>query len=163
MNTILKERNGEHPWGDLGQLIALVIFMAVWVIDSFWLNWTTFGLEAFPNVIRMAVAVPIWILAGILIKVSHFVIDRDRRPAGVISTGAFRFMRHPVYLSALLVYLGLVISSLSLATFVVWVLICLFYNYIAAYEELLLIAKYGEAYRAYQRRTGRWLPKLQTR
>jgi len=162
MKTTLKERNGEHPLGDLGQLIALVIFMAVWVIDSFWLNRTTFGLEAVPNVIRMAVAFPIWLLAGILIKISHYVVHAESRPAGVISKGAFKYVRHPVYLSALLVYLGLVISSLSAAALIVWLLIFLFYNYIAAYEERLLIAKYGDAYRAYRRRSGRWLPKIKS-
>jgi protein-S-isoprenylcysteine O-methyltransferase Ste14 len=160
MNAPLKERNGEHPLGDVGQLIALVIFLAVWASDSFWLNFTTFGLEAVPNIIRMALAISVWLLAGILIKVSHYVVHAESRPAGVISKGAFKYIRHPVYLSGLLVYLGLVISSLSVAAMIVWLLIFLFYNYIAAYEERLLIAKYGDAYRTYQRHTGRWLPKL---
>jgi protein-S-isoprenylcysteine O-methyltransferase Ste14 len=111
----------------------------------------------------MAVAIPIWLLAGILIKVSHYVVHAENRPAGVISQGVFKYVRHPVYLSALLVYLGLVVSSLSVAALVVWLLILVFYNYIAVYEEHLLIARYGDAYRAYQRRTGRWLPKLKTR
>ena len=28
---------GEHPYGDLGQLILLVLFIAVWALDSFFL------------------------------------------------------------------------------------------------------------------------------
>ena len=26
---------GEHPWGDLGQLICLAIFILVWIVDIF--------------------------------------------------------------------------------------------------------------------------------
>ncbi len=33
--------NGEHPWGDLGQLILLGLFLIIWVGDSFVLHLTT--------------------------------------------------------------------------------------------------------------------------
>ena len=33
---------GEHTFGDMGQLILLVIFLVVWVADSFFLHYTTF-------------------------------------------------------------------------------------------------------------------------
>ena len=156
----IKEKKGEHPWGDTGQLIALAIFVTVWLADSFWLNWTTFLSETIPNVIRLTIAIPLWILSGVIINYSHFVVDADRRPAGVVSTGAFRYVRHPVYLSSLLVYLGLVASSLSLVSLAFWLLIFLFYNRIAIYEERILIAKYGQVYIDYQRNTGRLFPKV---
>ena len=156
----LKEKNGEHPLGDTGQLIAFLIFMVIWLTDSFWVKWTTLSAETVPNPMRLTIAIPVWILSGYLIMISHFIVHAACRPAGVVRSGAFRFVRHPVYLSAILCYLGLVISSLSIAALIVWLAIFGFYNFIAAYEEKILIAKFGQEYRDYQRRTGRWLPKI---
>ena len=38
----MKEKNGEHPFGDAGQLILLGVFLVVWVGDSFFLRKTNF-------------------------------------------------------------------------------------------------------------------------
>jgi protein-S-isoprenylcysteine O-methyltransferase Ste14 len=77
-----------------------------------------------------------------------------------VSTGAFRYVRHPLYLGCLLFYLGLAVSTASLISLVLWVMICIFYNYLASYEEKLLESKFGENYRTYKENTGKWLPKL---
>lgn len=42
MGEDTKARIGEHPLGDAGQLTALVLFVVVWVGDSFFLKQTTF-------------------------------------------------------------------------------------------------------------------------
>jgi protein-S-isoprenylcysteine O-methyltransferase Ste14 len=42
---------------------------------------------------------------------------------------------------------------------VVWMATFVFYNYIAGYEEKLLETKFGDSYREYERRTGKWLPR----
>ena len=34
-------REGEHPRGDLGQLIILAVFLTVWIADSFLFGITT--------------------------------------------------------------------------------------------------------------------------
>ena len=31
----MKGKNGEHPFGDAGQLILLVLFLILWIADSF--------------------------------------------------------------------------------------------------------------------------------
>jgi protein-S-isoprenylcysteine O-methyltransferase Ste14 len=43
---------------------------------------------------------------------------------------------------------------------VLWVAIFIFYNYLASHEEKLLEAKFGESYRSYQEKTGKWLPRM---
>jgi protein-S-isoprenylcysteine O-methyltransferase Ste14 len=42
------------------------------------------------------------------------------------------------------------------------VVIFLFYNYIAGYEERLMETKFGEDYASYKKRTGRWVPSRRT-
>jgi uncharacterized protein involved in cysteine biosynthesis len=59
----LKERKGEHPYGDTGQLLLLLVFAAVWVADSFFLNATTFLSNYVPDFIRHIVLVVLVIAA----------------------------------------------------------------------------------------------------
>jgi len=97
---------------------------------------------------------------AILLWTGKFVITGKERPNYVVDSGPFHYIRHPLYLAALLGYIGTAISSFSLFSFVLLIPIIIFYNYIAGYEEKLLEAKFGEPYRAYEKRTGKWLPRL---
>ena len=74
--------------------------------------------------------------------------------------GVFRFVRHPIYLGELLLYAGLLTLSLSLAAAVVWLVTISFLHYLSRYEERLLLARFGEAYRQYMREVPMWLPRL---
>ena len=155
----LKQNTGEHPAGDKGQMLLFALFMIVWILDSFFLQLTSVT-GMVPLLVRLVVAALILGLGFYLISVSHFIVDANKRPKGVVSTGAFKYVRHPVYLAALLFYLGMTITTLSLACVVLFLAILLFYNFMAGYEERLLIAKFGDDYRDYMTRTGRWLPRL---
>jgi protein-S-isoprenylcysteine O-methyltransferase Ste14 len=61
------------------------------------------------------------------------------------------------------VYLGLTVSTASLFCLALLVAIFLFYNTIAGYEEKLMEAKFGQAYIAYKKNTGRWIPHFSRR
>jgi protein-S-isoprenylcysteine O-methyltransferase Ste14 len=156
----MKEKNGEHPWGDAGQLIALGLFLVVWVGDSFFLHVSTFLSDYVPLAVRLAVLGLALITAVLLFRSGHVVVSHEQRPSGVVTTGAFRYVRHPLYLASMLGYIGLTAATFSLFSFVLLVGIWIFHNHIAGYEEELLEAKFGEAYRTYKQRTGKWLPKI---
>ena len=156
----MKEKRGEHPFGDAGQLILLAVFLIVWVSDSFYLHWSTFLANWIPHPARSGLLYVMLIMVAILVWTGRFVIIGKERPDHVVNTGPFHYVRHPLYLAALLGYIGTAISSFSLYSFVLLIPIIIFYNYIASYEEKLLEAKFGEAYREYERKTGKWLPRL---
>ena len=155
----MKEKNGEHPWGDAGQLILLVVFIAVWAFDSFALRFSTGPSRFVPLAVRLALSAIVFVLSLLLIRSVHGILDHDARPSGVIGTGSFRYVRHPLYLGSMLFYLALVIATASLLSLIVLLAICLFYDFIARYEERLLAERYGDEYRAYCARTGRWFPR----
>ncbi|HTP01728.1 MAG TPA: methyltransferase [Anaerolineales bacterium] len=154
----MKERKGEHPWGDSGQLLLLVVFTVIWVSDTFVYHWSTFLAARVPQAIRMGLLTLALLATFLLIRTGHVVISGKERPNHVVDTGAFHFVRHPLYLAALLAYLGTALSSLSLISLAVLVPGFLFYDYIASYEERLLEAKLGQPYFSYEARTGKWLP-----
>ena len=156
----MKEQKGEHPLGDMGQLILLGMFCVIWVGDSFFLRKSTFLSGYLPLYLRL-IMLGLALVSGMyLFRSGHAVVSHDKRPNSLVTKGAFRYVRHPLYLASLLTYFGLTISTASLFSFALSVGIFVFYDYIAGYEEQLLEATFGGEYRNYQRRTGKWIPRI---
>ncbi|HEX9912583.1 MAG TPA: isoprenylcysteine carboxylmethyltransferase family protein [candidate division Zixibacteria bacterium] len=156
----MKEKKGEHPFGDAGQLILLGLFIIIWVADSFILRKSTFLSNYLPLYVRLVVLGITLIIAVFLFRSSHVVVSQEQRPNRVVADGAFRYVRHPLYLASILVYLGLTVSTASIFSFIFLVVIWIFHNYLASYEEKLLEVKFGEEYLRYKKRTGKWMPRI---
>ncbi len=71
-------------------------------------------------------------------------------------SGAFRFVRHPVYLFSIL-FLGLR-PSMDLFYFVMFISIVIYFYVGSVYEERKLIEIFGDEYREYQKRVPRLIP-----
>ena len=125
----MKEKNGEHPFGDSGQLILLVLFLLIWVLDSLFLRISTFLSDFISLYIRLVLLGLILVTAVYLVRSGHVVVSHEQRPSGVVSTGVFRYVRHPLYLGSIMFYLGLAVSTASLFSLGLVVLIFIFYNY----------------------------------
>jgi len=156
----MKEKNGEHPSGDAGQLILLALFLILWIVDSFFLRTSTLLSDDIPLYIRLVFLGLTLVTAAYLSTSGHDKICCEHRGPKVVSAGAFRYVRHPLYLACLLFYLGLAVSTASIFSLAFFVVIFFFYNYIASYEERLLDEKFGEEYKKYKRRTGKWVPGI---
>jgi len=142
-------------------LILFFLFVIVYIIDSFFLEYSIFLTEYVSNFIRIPVAVAMFVLAAILAMGGmKKVFGTGRSGPGVITDGVFRIVRHPIYLGAILFYLTAIILSLSIISFILWTGIVIFYFLIAKYEEKLLTEEFGEEYRQYKKSTGMLVPKL---
>ena len=86
----MKEKNGEHPFGDSGQLILLVLFLLIWVVDSFLLKISTFLADDISLYIRLVILGIILLCSVYLIRSGHAVVSHGQHPSGVVSTGAFQ-------------------------------------------------------------------------
>lgn len=152
---------GEHIMGDAGQLVLACLFAAIWIADTFFLRRTTFLGSSVPLGFRIALAVIVFALAGYLAKTGMAIVFGENRTGdAVVRDGVFRLVRHPIYLGELLLYAGLLTLSLSLAAAAVWLIAICFLHYLSRYEERLLLARFGEAYRQYMREVPMWLPRL---
>ena len=152
---------GEHTFGDLGQLILLIIFLVVWILDSFIFKYSTQFLKIIPIYINIPIAVIVLIFSFFLARTSLKIVFGERRdPPVVISKSVFGWVRHPVYLSAVLLYLGLILITLSIFSFIFWFIILIFYNFIASYEEKKLLTFFGADYKEYMKKVPRWIPKI---
>lgn len=150
---------GEHVLGDAVQIILFVIFLTVWIVDSFFIRYSTFVSGYIPLFVKIPFATVILCIGGYLAKAGHDIIFKEvREEPCVVTRGVFGRVRHPLYLAAILFYLGLLLFTFSIIAGIVWIVIIIFYNYIARYEEKLLIEKFGEDYEKYMRRVPRWIP-----
>ncbi|HEY3175565.1 MAG TPA: isoprenylcysteine carboxylmethyltransferase family protein [Candidatus Polarisedimenticolia bacterium] len=77
----------------------------------------------------------------------------------LVMTGPYLITRHPIYTGVLLLLWGVVLALNSVAALLIWGMLftSLMYLHTVAEEELLL-ERYGDLYRTYQRRVPRLLP-----
>ncbi len=159
-----KERDdltGEHAAGDTGQIVLACLFAATWITDTFFFKYTTFLNPYVPLGVRIPSGVVLLVLSGYLAKTGLSIIfSEQRKNACVIRKSVFGIVRHPVYLSEILFYLGLLMLSISLAASAVWVIAIWFLHTISRYEERLLLARFGEEYEQYMREVPMWVPRL---
>jgi len=150
---------GEHRFSDIGQLVCLILFTVLWTLDSFVFHFSTFLNEYIKIYVSAPIGGMILVISGYLaFKGLKQVFKEVRDSPEVIKTGVFRYSRHPIYLGSILLYLGLTIITLSLASLGLLVLISAFYEYIATQEEVLLVEHFGEEYTDYVSETRKWLP-----
>jgi protein-S-isoprenylcysteine O-methyltransferase Ste14 len=153
--------DGEHPFGDRGQVICLVFFLLIWALGSFVFKGTTMLAAVVPLSVRLTTAGLAFVLGVYLVEKGHRVIsDESFGDKGLIKDGVFARLRHPLYGGSLLFYLSLFLATLSLAALAVWCLMAVFYNVIAGYEERLLLENYGDEYLEYQQKVPKWVPRI---
>jgi len=154
--TACVERLGEeHPLCDGTQAAMLLVFLAVWSLDS-WYGVTACGFLC-PWMLRAAAGLALVGFGGYLVEKSHEQVI-DAEPAGLVDWGVYALVRHPMYLGMMLVYLGLAVATLSAASMALWPAFFYAYDRFAAYEERRLVEALGEEYLAYMGRVGRWAP-----
>ena len=78
---------------------------------------------------------------------------------GLVKGGLYRVARHPQYLGLALVGLGAFLLWPRVLVLVAYVTMLFLYERLAGWEETRCLAKFGDAYREYQRRTGMFLPR----
>ena len=154
-----EDLTGEHRLGDTIQIIFIVVFIAVWILDSFVLGFSTFLAESIPWFIRLPVGAILLIFAFFLAQSGvRMVFGRTRETPHVITGGGFSVVRHPIYLGAILVYAGMICLTVSLVSAALFIIIVAFYRYISRYEEKLLTQRFGDEYREYMKKVPMLFP-----
>lgn len=91
-------------------------------------------------------------------KLGNFNITPEiKKDAVLITTGAYRYIRHPMYFSVLIMMLGVVLSKPSVLSFFVYVLLVLTLSLKAKKEEMLWKQRSSE-YKNYMQKTKRIIP-----
>ena len=128
-----------------------------------WWTWTSIPLAEWVQWFGIFVALaPIFFLIQV-----HRHLDRQwsialeiQEEHKLITTGPYRFVRHPMYLGIFIYTMGLMMISLdALVTLFFGFSILVNYMRIPR-EEQMLIEKFGDEYLEYMKRSGRLLPRF---
>ncbi len=82
------------------------------------------------------------------------------RAENLVTTGLYRYMRHPQYTGIMLFTFGWILHWPSLITLVLWPILMAAYVWLALFEERQAQEEFGAAYTEYAQRTKRFIPGL---
>lgn len=99
-----------------------------------------------------------WTLASIGDNISPST--STRAGARLVTEGPYRFVRHPLYSAGFLAVLGIGLANESTPLLAGVAMLLWWLPRRVHGEEQNLVASYGDDYRVYQTRTGRFLPRL---
>ena len=149
----------EFPHTDQILLLSAVLFFAVWISDSFVFRLSDRFVGVVPDVIRIAFFVGLEIPAIVLGFYSHEALFGNKPVKfTLITDGVFAHVRHPLYLSILLAYLGFFFSSMSLISLIPWICYAVLFDKMTSYEEEDLVRIFGDKYIEYSKRVPKWFP-----
>ncbi len=152
---------GEHRFGDMGQLISFIIFTLIWVGDSFVFRKTTFLNDIVPLYVRLPLAVLSLIVSVYLVKKSMSIIFGEKRDnPEIVKKDIYGKIRHPMYVSEILMYFGLLCLNISIAAAIFFIIIIIFLYSICRYEEKLLLDHFGDDYLKYMKEVPMWIPRI---
>ena len=150
-----------RPVGIFGML-GFIVYM----VSPSWMAWSSVGLPDWLRWIGVGVdAVAggflIWTLRSLGKNLTDTVVTR--REHTLVTTGPYRCVRHPFYGSVALLALANSLIAANWFLLLTGVLFLLLVMLRTQKEEENLVARFGDAYRAYMQRTGRFLPKISAR
>lgn len=154
----------EHPYCDRIQNAMIILFLVIWGVDSFILNYSTLLAKMIPLALRILLSVLSLGIDTYLVSRSHRLAlhEADGQPK-LADSGVYSWIRHPMYLGTLILFLGFFFAIPSLLSLAVLILFFAFYNKMATYEETDLVKRLGEEYAAYQKRVPKWIPRFTRR
>lgn len=149
----------EYPHTDTILPLSAVIFFLVWILDSFAVKFSAGCISFVPDVVRIFLFVVLEISAALLVYFSHNALFGEKlEEFKLITDGVFAYVRHPLYLGILLVYLGFTFGSMSIISVFPLVCYAFLFDKMATYEEENLVKIYGDAYLEYKKKVPKWIP-----
>lgn len=147
------------------RVFGLLLWLSplAYLVNPNWMAWSKIEL---PDWVRwlgvgtgvLSVAGIYWLFSSIGIGITATSATRSKHR--LVTSGPYRWVRHPLYTvgSSMFISFGMMaenwfIAALGILTFIVMAVR-------TPKEEANLIEKFGDEYREYMKRTGRFLPKL---
>jgi protein-S-isoprenylcysteine O-methyltransferase Ste14 len=160
------DRSQEGRWILIGRLVlgpVGMLCLIAYLIEPAWMAW---GSMPLPIAVRW-VGVGLGVLSGLLLTWTFVNLGKNltdtvvtRKEATLVTTGPYRWVRHPFYLSFAL---GILANALVAANWFFLACGAAAFTLLAfrtRIEEAKLIERFGVEYREYMNRTGRFLPRF---
>lgn len=147
-------------------LFAAPLYLPIfaYMLNPAWMVWSSFpllvGLRWLGAAVGLGTLLLVyWVLSSIGNNISETFLTKENHV--LVTHGPYRWVRHPLYSTATIALLSLGILA---ANWFMLAMACVAFIGIAALvvprEEAELIRKFGDKYRGYMQRTGRFVPRL---
>ena len=143
--------------------IALWLGVFAYFINPAWMAWSQVELPVWLRLSGAALGVVTdgliyWVFSSLGNNVSPTVVTR--RGHQLVTSGPYRWVRHPLYTVGFLSYIAFALLAANWYVAILSVVALFLLSLRVPAEEEALIARNGDAYLDYAKRTGRFLPKL---
>jgi len=147
------------------KLGGLILWLSplVYLINPLWMTWAKMGLPDWTRWLGVGIGVlctlgVYWLFSSIGSGITP--TSATRKQHVLVTSGPYRWVRHPLYTvgSSMFVSFGIMADNWFIAALGVLAFIAMAIR--TPKEEASLIAKFGDEYRAYMKRTGKFFPKL---
>jgi protein-S-isoprenylcysteine O-methyltransferase Ste14 len=142
---------------------ALILSTLAYLIKPAWVAWAQLPLPpglrwvgAFIGLIGLPLMY--WVFTSLGRNITH--TTAIRREHTLVTSGPYRWVRHPLYSTGMLNFMGF---SLLTANWFIFLMAMLAFAALllrTTQEEARLIEKFGAEYRQYMQRSGRFLPRI---
>jgi protein-S-isoprenylcysteine O-methyltransferase Ste14 len=143
--------------------LALWLTPLVYLLNPNWMAWSKIGLPEWVRWLGVAigllcVAMIYWLFSSIGSGITP--TSATRKEHKLTTSGPYRWVRHPLYTvgSSLFIAFGMMADNWFIAALGVLAFIGMAIR--TPKEEANLIEKFGDEYREYMKRTGRFLPRF---
>lgn len=149
----------EHPYSHEIQIGSVIIFAITWIFDTFVFHLGEELKESIWIGFQVVIFCLLAIIAYILINSSHNKIFGDQSEDSVVKTGIYSYIRHPMYISIIVLLSAFFVLSLSFLSLIPLIGATIAFDRMMAFEERELVKILGEQYQAYMIEVPRWIPR----
>jgi len=137
--------------------------LIAWMIDPGWLPWSAVSLPiqlrwTGVGMIVVATGLLVWTFRSLGRNLTDTVVTRQQHT--LVVNGPYRWIRHPLYDSAALLMLASSLIAANWFFFAIGIAVFCLLVIRTRTEEEHLLARFGNSYRTYMDRTGRFLPRI---
>jgi protein-S-isoprenylcysteine O-methyltransferase Ste14 len=142
---------------------AFWLGLLAWMIDPGWMAWSEVPLPVWlrwtgVGLVATAGGLLVWTFRSLGKNLTDTVVTRQRHT--LVVHGPYRWVRHPLYDCAALIMVAISLIAANWFLFVAGVAVLCLLILRTRTEEEHLVARFGDRYRMYATRTGRFLPRL---
>lgn len=147
------------------RVFGLILWLSpfVYLLNPDWMAWSKLGLPVWVRWLGVAIGalcVPgiYWLFSSIGTGITP--VSATRKEHKLSTSGPYRWVRHPLYTigSSFYFSFGMIADNWFIMLMGVFAFVAMAIR--TAKEEANLVEKFGDEYREYMTRTGRFLPKL---
>jgi methanethiol S-methyltransferase len=132
--------------------LAVSAYAFLWLFGEGPVGWVSY------NIVFEITGLVLFLIGGLLVFFGWEKIFDGRRKGHLVTSGLYKYMRHPQYLGILVACLGMIVYKFSPISLMLWPVLVFIYYRLAKKEEKTVESKFGAQYSNYKSSVHMFLP-----